>query len=125
MKKITFKAIKYVGKQVENDIYVLDMNILNQERLNKDILYYIPDARVFIAAPVEADLLSKFNKSNDTARFTADITERVVDGNITIEMIKFTKAHQNNIYLYRLKGSNIWFPLSKDLYIYNHTKGVI
>ena len=125
MKKITFKATKYTGKQVENDIYVLDMNILNQERLNKDILYYIPDARVFIAAPVEADLLSKFNKSNDTACFTADITERVVDDNITIELIKFTKVHQNNIYLYRLKGTDIWFPLSKDLYIYNHTKGVI
>lgn len=117
MKKITFKATKYVGKQIENEIYVLDLDILNQERLNKDILCYIPSSRVFIAFPIDAVLLSKFNKSNDTARFTADITERVVDGNITIEMIKFTEAHQNNIYLYRLKGSNICFPLSKDLYI--------
>lgn len=117
MKKITFKATKYTGKQIENDIYVLDMNILNQERLNKDILYYIPDARVFIAAPVEADLLSKFNKTDDTVNITADIKEHLVDDNIVIEKITFREAHQNNIYLYRLKGSNIWHPLSKDLYI--------
>lgn len=115
MKKITFKATKYVGKQIENEIYVLDLDILNQERLNKDILYYIPDTRVFIAAPVEADLLSKFNKSNDTARFTADITEHLVDDSIVIEKIALKGAYQNNVYLYRLKGTDIWFPISKDL----------
>lgn len=117
MKKITFKATKYQGKQIENDIYVLDISILNQERLNKDILYYIPDTRVFIAAPVEANLLSKFNKTDGKAKFTADITERVIDDNIVIEMITFTEAYQNKVYLYRLKGTDIWYPMSKDLYI--------
>ena len=125
MKKITFKATKYTGKQIENDIYVLDMNILNQERLNKDILYYIPDTRVFITAPVEVDLLSKFNKTDDTVNITTDITEHLLDDSIVIEKIAFKGAYQNNVYLYRLKGSNIWHPISKDLYIYSNIKGVI
>lgn len=90
---------------------------MNQERLNKDILYYIHDTRVFITAPVEADLLSKFNKTDDKAKFTANIKELVVDDNIVIEMITFTEVHQNKLYLYRLKGTDIWYPMSKDLYI--------
>ncbi|MDT3693819.1 MAG: hypothetical protein ROM03_05365 [Mucispirillum sp.] len=116
MKNLTITATKYKGKQIGNEIYVLDINILNQERLNKDILYYIPISRVFVLAPVEADLLSNLNKKENKIKFTADITEHLIDDNIVIEMLSIGKTSKNNFYMYRLQGNNVWHPISESLY---------
>ncbi len=116
--KLSIKAVKYQHKQIEHTIYVLDLCVFNQESLSKEILYYVPDLRVFLSAPSELDILDNFNKKEDKILFSADLFEYTLN-DIAVEVLVFTNIHKNRPYLYRLKGNvDVWHPLSEDLFNY-------
>ncbi len=117
--KLSIKAVKYQHKQIEHTIYVLDLCVFNQERLSKDILYYVPDLGVFLSAPSELGILDNFNKKEeDKILFSADLFEYTLN-DIAVEVLVFTNIHKNRYCLYKLKDSvHVWYPLSEYLFNY-------